>query len=83
MQQIKSSVLQAYGRFGLAPETEALNFQIDDPPSEHKLDEQLLEASIEIKKSRLHLSHSMKIQVAVMIWTHSAIGWGFTFLQVM
>lgn len=62
---------QAYGAFGLPSEPEA-NYL---PVKKVKHGEGPATAGF------VQLSRSTKLQVAVLIWTHSVIGWGFTLLQ--
>ena len=62
-------VWQAWGAFGLPPEAEA-NYlpskKVKEGPGAGSIGK---------------MPREIKIQVAVLIWTHSVIGWGFTLLQ--
>ena len=62
---------QAYGAFGLPSEPEANYLPAKKVPHG--------ESPVASGLSRL--SSATKLQVAVLVWTHSVIGWGFTLLQ--
>lgn len=64
-------ISQAYGAFGLPSEPEA-NYL---PPKKVHHGEGPAPSGLR------SLSSETKVQVAVLIWTHSVIGWGFTLLQ--
>lgn len=66
--------MQAYGAFGLPSQ----KTETEDSYLPHKTAEQ---EDAPAAAGFAHWSGSNKLQVAVLIWTHSVIGWGFTLLQ--